>query len=493
MDGLWIVLALVVGVGTGAILVFLANRAQINALSKAAADSASDATAAREARAVAETKAARIEELGQTIAERERTIESLRDENATIRETVARLETERTSLQEQREEFERRVREVFAEISSDALDKNAKRFLALAEENLAKFNEQAKGDLEKRQQAIGELVKPIEDKLKAFDDNIKGIEKERVGAYEQLREQVFQLKETHVRLQAETNNLVRALRNPSQRGQWGEMQLERILEFAGLKEKVHYEKQVSVVSEQGSGRPDYVVQFATGQRIVIDSKVPLEAYLDAQEAVDDEVRAAKLKEHARHVRNHVQALIKRAYQERFESIDFVVMFLPAESLFSAALQYDPSLIEFGVENRVFIASPITLIGMLRSVAMGWRQEQLAENARLISEEAKELYNRFSVVGRHFKRLGDRLDDAVGAFNETVGSMDTRLLPQARRLKELHVTTAEDIPLPSTIDRSARHPQSPELTSAMELPTEFAVVEADAGGLFEEPAESPASG
>jgi DNA recombination protein RmuC len=486
MDGLWIVLSGVVGLIAGAAIVAWANRAQLVGLSKSASDASAELVKAREERAVAETKAGRIEELVAEITARDRLADALREENASHRENLkevqARLDAERSAIQEQRELLEKKVAETFTALSSDALRKNNTQFLDLAKEALSNFNEQAKGDLEKRQQAIGELVKPIEEKLKHFDESIKGMEKERVGAYEQLREQVKTLAETHTKLQSETQNLVRALRNPGQRGQWGEMQLERILEFAGLREKVHFEKQVSVTSEEGGGRPDYVVRFATGQRIVIDSKVPLEAYLDAQDLADDELRAAKLRDHARHVRGHVQSLMRRSYQDRFESLDFVVMFLPAESLFSAALQYDPALIEFGVENRVFIASPITLIGMLRSVAMGWRQEQLAENAKVISDEAKELYARFSVVGKHFKRLGDRLDDVVSAYNDTVGSMDTRLLPQARRLKELQVTTADDIPTASAIDRT--------------LPTEAVVPSSSEDsaidGLFEPPGETSGS-
>ncbi len=496
MEGLWILLALVAGVIVGAVLVFLANRSQIAGLTKTATEAGSEVAAIREAKAAAETKAARVDELLLDAAAKERQVDGLKEEIATHRERFSelqsRLEAERQSIQEQKDLLEKRIAETFTALSSDALRKNNSQFLELAKEALGTFNEQAKGDLEKRQQAIGQLVKPIEEKLRTFDDNIKGLEKERVGAYEQLREQVKILSETHNQLRAETGNLVRALRNPGQRGQWGEMQLERILEFAGLKEKVHYEKQVTVSSEEGSGRPDYVVQFATGQRIVIDSKAPLEAYLDAQDAVDDDLRLTKLREHARHVRNHVQSLTKRAYQDRFESIDFVVMFLPAESLFSAALQHDPSLIEFGVDNRVFIASPITLIGMLRSVAMGWRQEQLAENAKLISAEAKLLYERLGVVGKHFKRLGDRLDDAVGAFNETVGSMETRLLPQARRLKELHVTTGDEVPTASPIDRTSRQLQSAEFRVLAEGEAGQAGLEAGEG-LFQEPAESPASG
>ena len=365
----------------------------------------------------------------------------------------------------QQEEFEKRVNDVFSTAAGQALDRNSEKFQELAQQHFKLLRSEANSDLEKRQQAIGELVKPIEEKLKSFDENIGKLEKERVGAYEGLKEQVKGLMDSQSRLQSETNNLVRALRNPQQRGQWGEMQLETILKHAGMQEGVHYNKQVSVFGEEGGGRPDFVVLFPNGMQIVIDSKAPLDAYLDAQESTDEETRAAKFAEHAKRVRNHAQSLGRRAYQDRFESCDFVVMFLPAESLYSVAIQHDPRLLEFGMENKVFIASPVTLITMLRSVAMGWRHEQLAENAKQISDEAKELYARFGVLGKHFAKLGDRLDGAVAAYNESVGSLETRVMPQARKLKELRATTADDIPTLDPVERTSRQLQSPELRAA----------------------------
>lgn len=406
-------------------------------------------------------------------------LEQLIGENRSLQ---SQIESEKKASEDQRrllEEAQTNLSDAFKALSSDALRKNSTQFLELAQSALKTYNEQAKGDLEKRQQAIGELVKPIEEKLKSFDENIKSIEKERVGAYEQLKEQVKGLSESQTRLQAETNNLVRALRNPQQRGQWGEMQLETILKHAGLQEGVHYNKQVSVTGEDGGGRPDFVVLFPNGMQIVIDSKAPLDAYLDAQECTDEDTRIAKFKDHAKHVRNHAQSLGRRAYQDRFESCDFVVMFLPAESLYSVAIQHDPRLLEFGAENKVFIASPVTLITMLRSVAMGWRHEQLAKNAKQISDEAKELYARFGVLGKHFAKLGDRLDGAVAAYNDSVGSLETRVLPQARKLKELHATTAEDIPALETVERTSRELQSPELRvlpSALVLDDEPVILE-----------------
>lgn len=492
MEGLWIVLGLVAGVAAGASLVYIVLRSQLANLSKTVSDSTAEAAAAREARAVAETKAARVEELGATLAEREQAIEALRGEVAIHRESVARLEAERASLQEQREEFEKRVREVFAEISSDALSRNSRQFLDLAKENLAKFNEQAKGDLEKRQQAIDEMVKPVREKLKEFEVGVKELEKELGG-------QLKSLLESERRLQNETSNLIRALKNPAQRGQWGEMQLEAILKHAGLQEGVNYRRQVSVSSEDGGSRPDIVVLFPNGQQVVIDSKVPLEAYYEAHSASDDETRSAKFREHAKHVRQHAQALSLRSYQDKFDAFEFVVLFLPAESLFSVAVEHDATLLEFGIEKRVVIASPVQLLGLLRSVALGWKQERLAANAKRISDQAKDLYAGISKVGEHFAKLKKNLDGAVGAYNEAVGSMERNVLPKARRFKELQVA-GDDLPALETIDRASRDLQAPELKelpsgpdALMESSKGSAVVDVDADGLFEEPAESPASG
>jgi DNA recombination protein RmuC len=374
------------------------------------------------------------------------------------------IEAERKAFEEQRsllEEAKTKLEDTFKALSSDALQRNNRQFLELATESLEKFNQQAKGDLEKRQQAIGELVKPIEEKLKSFDENIKGMEKERVGAYEQLKEIAKGIVDGQTRLQAETNNLVRALRNPQQRGQWGEMQLETILKMAGLEEGVHFRRQEHRSGEDGAIRPDTVVFLPTGREIVIDSKAPLDAYLDAQDISDEEGRAAKLRDHARHVKSHVQSLTKKAYWDKFQSADFVVMFLPGESIFSAAVQHDSTLLEFGVENKVFIASPMTLITMLRAVAMGWRQEKLAENAKKISDEAKLLYERIGVLGKHFGKVGRELDSAVSAYNEAVGSLDTRVLPQVRKLKDLKVAT-DDLPSIEPVERKTREIQSIEL-------------------------------
>lgn len=483
MDPLFLVLCLLVGLAIGAAVGIALTKGKIEPERRLAEAKAAEAEAARadllkarEERATFESQALQASELQTELKSLQGRLESLIADNNRLN---AQIESEREARQEEKkllEEAKTRLEDAFKALSSDALRKNNQQFIELAQQTFNTLNEKAKGDLEKRSQVFDQSVKEIQEKLKSFDENIKGIEKERVGAYEQLKEQVKGLADSQKSLQAETGNLVRALSNTNQRGKWGELQLETILKHAGLVEGINYRKQVTVASEEGGGRPDFVVKYPSGHEIVIDSKVPLDAYYEANVTNDDQIRAAKLREHAQKVRQHAVALGNRAYQDQFESIDFVVMFLPAESLFSVAVEHDPALIEFGLEKRVFIASPITLIGVLRSVAMGWRQEKLAENAKKISDEAKELYSRISNLGDKFNKLRNRLDGAVSAFNETAGTLEARVLPQARRLKDLNVTTASDIPELEPIERTARELQSPELRSSEPAPDEKSILD-----------------
>lgn len=486
MDPLFLVLCLLVGLAIGAVVGIALTKGKIEPERRLAEAKTAEAEAARgdllrarEERATFESQAQQAGELQTELRALQGRLENLIANNNRLN---AQIEGEREARQEERkllDQAKTQLEDAFKALSSDALRKNNQQFIELAQQTFNTLNEKAKGDLDKRSQVFDQSVKDIQDKLKTFDENIKGIEKERVGAYEQLKEQVKGLGETQQRLQTETGNLVRALSNTNQRGKWGELQLETILKHAGLVEGINYRKQVTFTSDEGGGRPDFVVRFPSGHEIVIDSKVPLDAYYEANVCNDDLIRTAKLKEHAQKVRQHATALGQKAYQDQFESLDFVVMFLPAESLFSVAVEHDPALIEFGLDKRVFIASPITLIGVLRSVAMGWRQEKLAENAKKICDEAKDLYTRFNVLGRHLSKVGRNLDSAVGAFNDAVGSVERQVLPSARRLKELGVTTADDIPQLEPIERSAREMQSPELRALEDDPEEAAMVEAAA--------------
>jgi DNA recombination protein RmuC len=350
----------------------------------------------------------------------------------------------------------RSLREAFQSLSAEALRQNNQSFLDLARASLGEFQKTAVAELEHRRQAIGELVKPVRDSLEQVDVKLRHVERDRVDAYASLREQVRSLAVTQQQLQAETAKLVQALRTPSVRGRWGEIQLKRVVEIAGMLDHCDFFEQRSVTTEDGRLRPDLLVKLPGGRNVVVDAKAPLGAYLEALEAADEGARDGKLRDHARRVREHMQRLGSKSYSEQFEPApEFVVMFLPGETFFSAALQIDPELIEFGVDKRVIPASPTTLIALLRAVAYGWQQERLADNARAISELGRELYERLGTMAEHFERLGGHLDKAVSAYNDAVGSIERRVLVTARRLKEAGIGGSEDLPALDRVERATR--------------------------------------
>ena len=364
-------------------------------------------------------------------------------DEATRRELEARAATERLGeLKELRERFE----STFKALSSDALQKNNQQFLDLAKQVFGRLQEGAKGDLEKRQQAIHELVAPIRKSLEQVDEKIQAVEKARTSAYAGLQEQIRNLLESQGRLQSETNNLVFALKTPNVRGRWGEVQLERTVEFAGMTEYVDFVQQESVEGEQGRLRPDLIVRLPGGKNIVVDAKAPLAAYLNALEEKDGEKTVELLRRHARQIRDHIKALGSKQYWRQFDpSPEFVVLFLPGEAFFSAALEQDPDLIQYGTSENVLLATPTTLIALLKAAAYGWRQEAIAEQAKEISALGRELYERLTTQTEHFADVGKSLKRAVEAYNRSLRSMETRVLVTARKFETLAEDSKKKLP------------------------------------------------
>ncbi len=395
--------------------------------------------------------------------------------------SVTRLQVE---LRHERARFDEKVElleraeagfsESFKALSSEALRSNNTAFLELARTQLERFQATAQGDLEQRQKAVEAIISPIRESLEKVDGQIRGLEQARTHAYSTLSEQVRSLAEGQQALRLETGNLVTALRSPNVRGRWGEMQLRRVVEMAGMLAHCDFVEQTTTASDDGRLRPDLVVKLPGGRSVVVDVKAPLSAYLESLEAKDDLTRQARLADHARQVREHIRKLSAKSYWSQFDDApDFVVLFLPGEPFFSAALEQDPTLIEQGVEQRVILATPTTLIALLRAVAYGWRQEQVAESARPISELGRELHTRLSTMSDHFAKLGRSLDGAVRSYNETMGSLERRVLVTARRFKEHGAVASDDLAELTPGDRTPQLAQAPELRAAGEHDAEAA--------------------
>ena len=360
---------------------------------------------------------------------------------------------------------EAQLRELFQGLSADALRQNTESFLTLANDKFGELRSSASSDLANRQQAIDALIKPINEALTKVDGKLTEIEKERHGHYERLTEQLRAVGVAHEKLYSETQNLVKALRAPSVRGRWGEIQLKRVVEMAGMLDHCDFQQQKPAETDSGRVRPAIVVSLPGGKNVVV-AKAPLEAYLDSVEATDDAVRLARLVDHARQVRDHMTKLGSKGYWDQFAPApEFVVMFLPGETFFSAALEHDPGLIEYGVDQKVIPASPTTLIALLRAVAYGWRQEKLAENAQAISQLGRALYDRLATLTGHFEKLGGHLGRAVGSFNDAIGSLEGRVLVAARRFKEMGAGSSDEIPRLDAVERAPRKLQAGELEAS----------------------------
>jgi DNA recombination protein RmuC len=448
-----VILQTIAGLAVGAVLGWLAARSRVAALD------------------------ARKSELERGLESAQASIAQKQAENASL---IAAKATAEATLESERRGAEQKLRLLidasdemkaqFNVLASSALEKNNASFLQLAKGAFEKQHSEARNELEKRQTAVETLVKPISESLKQVDEHVRELEKSRAEAYGNLTSQVASLLKTQEALQAETGNLVKAMREPQARGRWGELQLRRCLELAGMLEYCDFMEQVTVTGEDGRRRPDVVVKLPGQKNIVVDSKVPLTSYLAALDAPDEASRKDRLADHARQVRQHIENLSSKSYWTRFESTpEFVVLFLPGEVFFRAAMDVDAELIEYGVKRKVIVASPTTLIALLRAVAYGWNQKNLAESAREISRAGKTLYQRLSAMAWNFEDIGKRLGGAVDSYNKAVGSMERSVFPIARKLPDLDRSlTAADLPDLHQVEKTPRQLESPDWQLRPEL-------------------------
>jgi DNA recombination protein RmuC len=379
--------------------------------------------------------------------------------------TAAALEQKLESLQETHAQrladmadMKKQLEDRFHTLASGALSANSEKFLSLVSERFQKHKESADHDLTQRHAAIRDLVKPLDDRLGKFDERMGEIEKARNEAYGTIKQQVLNLAEGQASLSTETRRLVQALRAPKTRGRWGEMQLRQVFEMAGMTERVDFHLEKSFDTDEGKRRPDAIVHIPGGKSIVIDAKTPLSAYLDALEADTPELQSQFIRQHAVQVRKHVNDLSSKAYYDTLGSTpDFVVMFIPGETFVSAAAEADPSLIEYAFERKVLIATPTTLMALVKAIAYGWQQDKMAENAEEVQKSAKEIYDRLRVFAEHLGRVGRSLGQSVDHYNKALGSLEGRVLPSARKFEDLGVvsSTSDKIERPASVEHEPR--------------------------------------
>ena len=423
-----------------------------------------------EAHAAANVRAERTTDLEERLDRRESQIAALQNEISNLRSRGARLETiirqDRQALKEKLslvEGWQNRLTDAYKGLSTQALKENNRIFMDLAQSTLARFVDKARSDMDQRALAVDNMLKPLNEALERYEHHAKDIERARENAYGELRQQVHHMAAAQDRVHRETNRLVKALQVPHVRGRWGETTLRRVAELSGMQAHCDFFEQPVAPGEDVRMRPDMIVQLPGNRRIIVDAKVPLSAYLDALEATEPEKHDALLDRHAAHIATHIQQLSRKAYWAQFDTTpEFVVLFIPGENFFAAALSRNPNLIEDGIQRQIVLATPTTLIALLKAVAFGWRQQQAAENADTVSRLGRTLYERLKTMTTHLQQMGRDLDRCVGSYNRMVGSMERRVLTSARRFEDLGVVRTDGSPVglpekieqrPRTVDRS----------------------------------------